>query len=199
MRILLIGEYSGLHNALKAGLSQLGHQVTLLGDGDAFKKYPVDLDISPRFFSSSNAFLIPFRKAFLKIFSADPAALESGFRFFSLKKKLKGYDVVQLINENALDTIPGWEQKAVKFLSRHNKKLFLLSCGDDFYNVSYMLNNRAQYSILTPYFEDPSLKSSFATPLNTYQNPIASSAHISINTSTVLLPPIWITICRYCM
>jgi len=34
MKILLIGEYSRLHNSLKEGLEKNGHNVTLVGSGD---------------------------------------------------------------------------------------------------------------------------------------------------------------------
>ena len=47
MKILLIGEYSRLHNSLKKGLEELGHKVTLVGTGDLFKNYPVDISIKP--------------------------------------------------------------------------------------------------------------------------------------------------------
>ena len=43
MKILLIGEYSNLHNSLKQGLIKLGHEVVLIGSGDGFKKYNVDI------------------------------------------------------------------------------------------------------------------------------------------------------------
>ena len=42
MKILLVGEYSGLHNSLKEGLIQLNHKVTLVSSGDNFKNYPSD-------------------------------------------------------------------------------------------------------------------------------------------------------------
>ncbi len=48
MKILLVGEYSRLHNSLKEGLTHLGHSVTLIGDGDLFKNYPVDISIKPK-------------------------------------------------------------------------------------------------------------------------------------------------------
>ncbi|GAK96246.1 hypothetical protein JCM19294_1759 [Nonlabens tegetincola] len=50
MRILLIGEYSGYHNALKHGLQSLGHEVVIAGDGDGFKKFPVDIDLGSDYF-----------------------------------------------------------------------------------------------------------------------------------------------------
>ena len=42
MKILLIGEYSRLHNSLKEGLQKLGNEVTILGFKDGFKDFPVD-------------------------------------------------------------------------------------------------------------------------------------------------------------
>jgi DNA-binding response OmpR family regulator len=39
MKILLVGEYSRLHNSLKEGLNELGHQVTIIATGDHFKNY----------------------------------------------------------------------------------------------------------------------------------------------------------------
>ena len=41
MRILLIGEYSNVHWTLACGLRQLGHQVTVLSNGDFWKDYPL--------------------------------------------------------------------------------------------------------------------------------------------------------------
>ena len=48
MKILLIGEYSRLHNSLKEGLQDLGNEVTLLGFKDGFKNYPVDFPLEKK-------------------------------------------------------------------------------------------------------------------------------------------------------
>ena len=45
MKILLIGEYSNVHWTLSQGLRALGHEVTVLSDGDSWKNYPRDLDL----------------------------------------------------------------------------------------------------------------------------------------------------------
>ena len=42
MKILLVGEYSNLHNSLKEGLQQLGHSVSINGLNDGFKDYAID-------------------------------------------------------------------------------------------------------------------------------------------------------------
>ena len=50
MKILLIGEYSNLHNSLKQGLEKNGHKVVLLGNGDGFKNYEVDILVKSTLF-----------------------------------------------------------------------------------------------------------------------------------------------------
>ena len=46
MKILLLGEYSNVHATLRKALIQLGHQVTLISNGDFWKNYPRDIDLS---------------------------------------------------------------------------------------------------------------------------------------------------------
>ena len=43
MKILLLGEYSNLHNSLKQALTNMGHEVLLVCNGDGFKKYETDI------------------------------------------------------------------------------------------------------------------------------------------------------------
>src|SRR4051812_44490037 len=102
MRILLIGEYSRLHNSLKEALVQLGHEVTIVGNGDGFKNFPVDHNIDATWSKSK----IPniFRQAIFRIFKYDFARLEYGVRFYFLMPKLRDYDVVQLISETPIET-----------------------------------------------------------------------------------------------
>ena len=53
MKILLIGEYSNLHNSLKKGLIDLGHEVTLVSFGDGFKDFSSDIRLSRKKFTNS--------------------------------------------------------------------------------------------------------------------------------------------------
>lgn len=46
MRILLFGEYSNVHATLALGLRELGHEVIVVSDGDGWKDYPRDIDLS---------------------------------------------------------------------------------------------------------------------------------------------------------
>ena len=57
MKVLLIGEYSNLHNNLKKGLIDLGHEVTLVSFGDGFKDFSSDIRLSRKKFSNSLSFL----------------------------------------------------------------------------------------------------------------------------------------------
>ena len=152
MKILLIGEYSGLHNSLKDGLQLNGHSVTLLGTGDGFKNYPVDIEVK------STIFEIPFLKFIAKIIDkllkVSLNDFELGFKAYLKIKTLKDFDIVQLINENAFKTTPWLETILVKKILKNNKNLFLLSCGVDYISVKYALENKFKYSILTPYLND---------------------------------------------
>ena len=44
MKILLLGEYSNVHNTLAQGLRALGHEVVVASSGDGWKDYPRDID-----------------------------------------------------------------------------------------------------------------------------------------------------------
>lgn len=157
MRILLVGEFSRLHNSLKEGLTALGHEVHIVGTGDDFKKYPVDFSISPQLIPSNGLFRF-CNKVSKKVFKLDLEALERASRFRKLLPQLKNYDVVQLINSNAIETYPRLAEKLYRKLFAQNNKKFLLICGDETPIVDVLLKNNLKYSVLTPYFKDSSTK-----------------------------------------
>ena len=150
MRILLIGEYSRLHNSLKEGLLALGHEVTLVSDGDAFKQYPSDLLYAPKTLGKGIALVI--RKALFQIFKYDIASWEQGIRFYRILPLLKGYDVVQLINEAPIKTVPFFERFLLDKLFRQNGKAFMVCCGIDYIVAKYMIDRKPRYSLMDPYF-----------------------------------------------
>ena len=47
MKILLVGEFSGVHTNLKKALIAKGHTVAIVGKHDGFKKFDSDLNVSP--------------------------------------------------------------------------------------------------------------------------------------------------------
>ena len=79
MKILLLGEYSNLHATLAEGLRELGHKVTVVSDGNAWRNYKRDITLKRGSTSKlSGIFYL------LKLLLILP--------------RLRGYDVVQLIN-----------------------------------------------------------------------------------------------------
>ena len=159
MRILLIGEFSRLHNSLKEGLLALGHEVTIIGNGDGFKNYPVDLPTKAKWSESKIGSIT--RKIIHKITQFDIAKLEFGIRFYYHLKHLKNYDIVQLINESSIQTIPFLERFLLKKIFENNKKTVLLCCGVDYEVAEYMLERNQRYSIMNPYFENPESKKEY--------------------------------------
>ena len=113
MKILLLGEYSNVHNTLAKGLRQLGHKVTVASDGDGWKDFPRDIDLS------RNTCSISF---FWKLIKAFP--------------KMRGYDIVQIINPVFLELKAERIMPFYRYLRRHNKKIVLGAFGMDYYWAS---------------------------------------------------------------
>lgn len=123
MKILLVGEYSRLHLTLAEGLRYAGHEVTLASDGDGFKNYPRDIDLSRQ--SSGIADTLA-------------SALNTIWQF----RQFKGYDVVQLINPNFTTQNVRLNNYLYKCLKKHNRKIFLGAFGDDSYWVRACMSNK---------------------------------------------------------
>lgn len=159
MRILLIGEFSRLHNSLKEGLTALGHEVVIIANGDGFKNFPVDLSTKAKWCETKLG-NIP-RQIIYRLTKLDIAKLEYGIRFWLHLNKLKGFDVVQLINEAPIQTIPSWERLLLKRVFHQNKKTFLLCCGIDHIVAKHLIDKKERYSIMNPYFENPNSKAEY--------------------------------------
>ena len=159
MKILLLGEYSNLHNSLKQALLNMGHEVLLIGNGDGFKKYETDILIKSHLADYLLFKLIA--KLFIRIFKINMFEIEIYIRAKKILSKLRGFDVVQLINENSFKTSPLLEIKLLKQIFQNNNNIFLLSCGVDSVSVKHAMSKKLKYSILTPLFEDASLKKKY--------------------------------------
>ena len=117
MKILLIGEYSNVHATLAEGLRKLGHEVTVISNGDFWKNYPRDIDVSRR----------PGKLGGIALM----------FRLWKLLPKMKGYDVVQLINPMFFELKAERLFYFYDYLRKHNKKVFLGAYGMDWFWVYY--------------------------------------------------------------
>jgi len=114
MRILLLGEYSNVHNTLAKGLRALGHEVTVASDGDSWKDYPRDIDLKRE----------PGRR------------LQFLWRLMKALPRMRGYDVVQLINPMFVELKAERIMPIYRYLRKHNKKIVMGSFGMDYYWVS---------------------------------------------------------------
>ena len=122
MKVLLLGEYSNVHWTLAEGLRQLGNEVTVVSNGDFWKDYPRDIDVSRP--------------------SGHLSGLRLMSRICSLLPRLKGYDVVQLINPVFFELKAEHLFPIYRYLRRHNRKMVLGAFGMDFYWVSVNTDER---------------------------------------------------------
>ena len=163
MKILLVGEYSRLHSSLKEGLVKLGHEVTIVSSGDGMKKFKTDINFNSKI--KSFFILNKLNNLSIRFFNTDFIKIENAFRFKKLLPQFSDFDIVQLINEDALFIEPKTQVEILKQLVSQNNKLFLLCCGDDYTSINYYLKNSIKYSILTPYLKDNTLKNLFVFSL----------------------------------
>ncbi|NND61639.1 MAG: glycosyltransferase [Flavobacteriaceae bacterium] len=150
MKILLVGEYNSSHKTLKDGLVSLGHEVTVVGMGDGFKKRKVDVNFSEKY---KKGLPLWINKVLFKLFNIDLHSNSIEKQFFRKKELFSNNDIVQLINEHSFLTQPKTEKKLLDFIFQNNKNVFLLSCGLDHISVKFAQDKKYRYSILTPYFE----------------------------------------------
>jgi glycosyltransferase involved in cell wall biosynthesis len=126
MKILLLGEFSGVHANLAKGLRFFGNEVLLAADGDGYRNFETDISIN------TNALnLKTLREDFM-----------NPIRHID---RFKGYDVVQLISPFIFNKkIPFYNNLFLRYLKNHNKKIFLISAGCGYkYNEG---NKNLQYS-----------------------------------------------------
>lgn len=151
MKILLVSEYSRLHNSLKEGLQALGHEVFIIGFSDGFKNFPVDFPITKKW---DTGFLKKIKLIVYKITGFDISSVLTYYQFLKYKKRCSNFDVVQLINENSLYCTYAFEKIIISNLIKNNKKLFVLSCSFDYLNVKYCFENKSFKSIIPLYLNN---------------------------------------------
>lgn len=123
MKILLVGEYSNVHWTLAEGLRALGHNVTVVSDGDSWKGYLRDIDLRRRHLDSTSA---------LRRFGGTVRYLFDIARHWP---SLRGFDVVQIINPVFLDLKAERIWPFYQYLRRHNGRVVLGAFGIDHYWV----------------------------------------------------------------
>jgi len=114
MRILLFGEFSGLHNNLKEGLAELGHEVVIAAGRDGFKRIESDICLD----NTMPGLL---------------GKIETRVKPFLEMRKLSGYDVVQIVNPFFPNAKLFPRGLFYSILCKRNAKFFILGAGSDAY------------------------------------------------------------------
>jgi glycosyltransferase involved in cell wall biosynthesis len=110
MKILLLGEHSGVHAELKRGLIELGHEVLLVSNGGSWRDIEADIN------------LINGGKSFIN-------KVERRFRPILLIPKLSNFDVVHLIHPNIFNPFLGMDKIVMRAVLRRNRKVFMSLSG----------------------------------------------------------------------
>lgn len=113
MKILLIGEASFVHNTLKKGLVERGHQVTTMSDGNGWHNAPRDIDLRRS-------------QRWIRINS-----LKVVWQLLRHLPSLMGNDVVQIHNYQFIPLKYRWNTLFLRFLKRHNRCIVKGCFGDD--------------------------------------------------------------------
>lgn len=151
MKVLLVGEYSGVHTNLAKALRAKGVDVFCVSDGDNYKNFPTDLLIKYKKTESKVKLLTFLLQLYslLKLYLGLRGILQIR-KYINDIKKLKGYDVVQLINPIALQGFgPIVNFFFIRFLKKHNKKIFLGVFGDDYVYIKGILNEKNRKTIFS--------------------------------------------------
>ena len=113
MKILLVGEFSGLHTNLKEGLVELGCEVQIISSGDGWKKF------------DSDRLLSPHRGIFARI--------KNRVHDFRVLSNISGYDVVQFISPFMMIPTIFPRLWILKRIIKRNKLVTLVAAGGDSY------------------------------------------------------------------
>lgn len=116
MKILLLGEYSNVHWTLAQGLRRRGHKVKVASNGDFWKNYPHDWSLVRKVSLWGNlCFLL---------------------RLLWYLPRMRGFDIVQVINPMFLEVKAARIFPIYRYLRRHNRKVVMGAFGMDYYWVS---------------------------------------------------------------
>lgn len=150
MRVLLLGEYSGVHSNLSVALKKYGYDVKTIHNGDGYKSFEADEFIRYSYFNVNNVIISLILKLYYIILMY--SGLKGVFqiiKYRELIKSFKGYDVVQLINPIFISEYGVIVNYLIfKYLKANNNKIFLQALGDDYYWVKYCLDKKFNYSML---------------------------------------------------
>ncbi len=116
MKVLLLGEYSNVHATLAEGLKALGHEAIVVSNGDFWKDYPRDINLVRKY--------------------SKLGGISYLMKVYSLLPRLRGFDIVQIINPMFLELKAERIFRIYNYLRRNNGKMILGAFGMDYYWVN---------------------------------------------------------------
>ncbi len=156
IKVLFIGEYSGVYTELIKGLKRKGVECFTISNGDGYKKYPADILFINNVIPTKNFFKRAYRNVIKRL------GLHGLYNFLKrwkeLKQYVKGYDIVQLVSSVPLTGFGSIANLImIKYVHKNNKHIFLSVLGDDYYTVKWLGNEKNNSS----FFKDNKLKNIF--------------------------------------
>jgi glycosyltransferase involved in cell wall biosynthesis len=125
---MLLGEYSGLHNNLAAGLEALGHNVVLANNGDNFKNFKRNIDLKIK---TKNRFFFQLIRIVKEI------------KFLNSFQNNE-FDIIQIMNPDVFSRFH--IINPFKKLQNKTGKTFLLGAGDDYFYWKAFRESKYRYS-----------------------------------------------------
>lgn len=150
MKILLIGEYSGVHSNLRQVLLEKKHEVLFIHDGDSYKKFSDnDFSIEYSILKFKNDFINKI--LILYILFLDLIGLKGIIQCIRYLKILDGlgrFDVVQLINTKPFGQFGSFANYLLlRRIFKINRNCYLSALGDDYTWVKSCLLKKPPYSM----------------------------------------------------
>ncbi len=150
MRILLVGEYSGVQENLKKTFIKKGHSVFLIHDGDSYKKFNGnDFSVTYNRLNFKSKVINKFFS--LLYFFLDFLGIKGIIQCFRYKKdlsELKDFDIVQIVNTKPFGQFGAFANYyLLSWIFKNNKKIYLCALGDDYTWVKSCLDRNPPYSM----------------------------------------------------
>lgn len=151
MKVLLLGEYSGVFTELKKALEKKGVHCYTMNDGDGWKGFPADYRFPKQEKKSKSRIALLFHELIYRLGFKGLIGFYKNWK--TLKQNLAGYDVVQLINPIVYGEWGAFAHIVMyNYIFKHNGAVCLSVLGDDYYTVKWARknikkSNNYQYSI----------------------------------------------------
>lgn len=116
MKILFVGDYSNYHRCLSDALKALGHEVTVASAGSYWLNTARDIDLRRGKSKLGGAWL------YLRLLTV-------------LRRRLRGYDMVQLCGPGFIDLKPKRLRRIFDYLRANNGRVMMAALGADSYYV----------------------------------------------------------------